>query len=181
MTDSEIYWSYAWQYEQLDFKYCPRCGSQLDLRDVHIPDQPQLICDSCKFILYLDPKVVVAAAVIYDDKVLLLKRAEEPKVGFWALPGGHTQRGKSIIETVKSEVLEETGYSVDIVRVIDFFDLPNNQGVQLTFEAQIIEGGLKINIESREGRFFGYGEIPWDELAFASTRKVLQSLTDENT
>lgn len=103
--NKELYFTYHWRYRKEDLRFCPRCGQNFSLEDLHIPNQPQLICHDCQFIFYLDPKLVVAAVVLNKekDKVLLLQRGESPGKGLWAFPGGHVERGYDLFETIKNE------------------------------------------------------------------------------
>lgn len=170
--NENIYFSYDWKFKKEDFKFCPRCGNKFILEDIHIKNQPQLICHGCKFIFYLDPKLVVVSLVTYKDKVLLLKRAEEPGVGLWAFPGGHVERGKNLFDSIKNEVKEETNLDVNVKSIIETFSFGDT--IQLVYKSDSVDDNIKVNIESSEGRFFSYEDIPWEELAFDSTRNVLK-------
>lgn len=178
--NEEIYFEYTWRYKKEDLKFCPRCGNHFSLEDLHIPNQPQLVCHHCRFIFYLDPKLVVAAVVHNREKnkVLLLQRDENPGKGLWAFPGGHVERGDDLIETLKKEVKEETGLSVEVMEIIDTFSSPEEGLIQLTYEAIAPSEEVTINIESRKGCFFAFHEIPWNQLAFPSTEKLLRYYTD---
>lgn len=172
MTNKEMYFSYEWQYKKEELKFCPRCGNKFTLQDIHIKNQPQLVCHNCKFIFYLDPKLAVVAFIIYENKVLLLKRAEAPGVGLWAFPGGHVERGFDLFTAIKNEVTEETGLDVEIDKIIETFCFGDT--IQLVYKVIAKNKNIKINIESQEGKFFEYLEIPWDNLAFESTAEILK-------
>ncbi len=180
--NNEIYFTYQWRYEKEDLKFCPRCGHHFTLEDIHIPNQPQLICHHCQFIFYLDPKLVVVAVVLNRkrDKVLLLQRNEEPGKGLWAFPGGHVERGNDLFETIKKEIKEETGLSVEVKEIIDIFSSTEDGLIQLTYEAIADNEEVVVNIESMRGCFFYFDEIPWDNLAFSSTKKLLCLYIDKN-
>lgn len=175
MNGTDKYKTYEWSYHQNDFKFCPRCGSHFNIEDLHISNQPQLVCDNCKFIFYLDPKIVVAAVVVKSDQVLLLKRAENPGKGKWGLPGGYVSRGESVTEAVINEVSEEAGISFISKGILEFSDLPNSQGLQIIFWGQTEHSTPKNNIESSEAHFFQFNDIPWDDLAFETTSIALKS------
>lgn len=170
---SDKYLSYEWKYQKSDFKFCPRCGSTLSLEDLHIPNQPQLVCDACQFIFYLDPKVAVSVLVVHQGKVLLLRRAEEPGKGLWAFPAGHVERGMDPDQVVLDEVREETGLEIRDVRMIGHLTSPASGTILLIYQAAADQEDVTLNLESLEGRFFAKDEIPWSELAFPLTRRYL--------
>ncbi|WP_052807442.1 NUDIX hydrolase [Risungbinella massiliensis] len=118
--NKELYFQYQWRYTKEDLKFCPRCGHRFSLENLHIPNQPQLLCHYCQFVFYLDPKLVVVAVVLNREKnkVLLLQRNEEPRKDLWAFPGGHVERGHDLFEVIKNEVKEETGLSVEVNEII---------------------------------------------------------------
>lgn len=180
--NKDLYFQYQWRYNKEDFKFCPRCGNLLSLEDLHIPNQPQLLCHHCQFIFYLDPKLVVVAVVLNRtrDKVLLLQRNENPGKGLWAFPGGHVERGQDLFDTLQSEIREETGLKVEVHEIIDTFSSPDQGLVQLTYEAISDHENVTVNIESKQGRFFHFDEIPWNRLAFPSTEKLLRIYADKN-
>ena len=174
--NKDIYFQYQWQYKKEDLKFCPRCGERFVLEDLHIPNHPQLICHNCQFIFYLDPKLVVIAVILNrtKDKVLLLQRNEDPGKGLWAFPGGHVERGFDLYETIKNEVKEETGLSLDAFRIIHISSSPEEGLIQIAYEAIADHENVVVNIESIKGQFFHFHEIPWRELAFPTTKKLLR-------
>lgn len=180
--NKDIYFKYQWRYKKEDLKYCPRCGHLFSLEDIHIPNQPQLICHNCQFIFYLDPKLVVVAMVLNKDKnkVLLLQRNEDPGKGLWAFPGGHVERGHDLFDALKNEVKEETGLSIEVREIINTFSFPEEGMIQLVYEAISDNEKVTVNIESKAGRFFYFHEIPWNELAFPSTEKILRLYMQNN-
>lgn len=175
MNGDAKYQEYTWQYRQDDFKFCPKCGSALSKEDLHIAKQPQLVCDHCKFIFYLDPKIVVTAVVHHCNKVLLLKRAEEPGKGKWGLPGGYVSRGVSILNAVSEEVEEEASLQFINRGILHYDDLPNAQGLIIVFWGNTNNPRPRPNIESSDARFFPVTALPpAHELAFATTLTALQ-------
>jgi ADP-ribose pyrophosphatase YjhB (NUDIX family) len=180
-VNKDLYFKYQWRYEKEDLKFCPRCGHHFSLEDLHIPDQPQLICHHCQFIFYLDPKLVVVAVVLNSqrNKVLLLQRNEEPSKGLWAFPGGHVERGHDLFETIKSEVKEETGISIEVHGIVNTSSIEEDGLIQLVYEAVADSEKVVVNMESKRGCFFHFDEIPWDALAFSSTEKLLRLYNKE--
>jgi len=174
LSGEAIYRRYAWRYDKSDFKFCPRCGGTLILQPLHIPDEEQLVCHHCQFILYLDPKLVVTGIVQNGGDVLLLRRAEAPQVGRWGLPGGHVERGQDPRAALRQEVQQEAGLAIIIERLLDVYSEPSQGLVQLVFTASAISRNLLVNVESFEARFFSSADIPWNELAFAETVGALR-------
>ena len=146
--------AYQWKYDKADLKYCPRCGAPFTLEDVDIPGQPQLVCHACKFVFYLDPKLVVVAIVTFGSRILLLKRAKEPGKGKWALLAGFVERGEDPYAALKREAQEETGLEIKIEKVFKVNAFPDAGMVQLIFEATALKRQIVTNAESYEGRFF---------------------------
>lgn len=172
--NQEKYFTYSWRYTKDDLKFCPRCASRFSLEDIHIANQPQLVCDSCKFIFYLDPKLVVCSLVVNKGRILLLRRNEEPRVGKWGLPGGHVQRGDDLYDSAVRETHEEAGVNIIIKKILKLFSIPEHGIVQIVFLAISTDDQIVTNIESIEGKWFGTAEIPWDELAFETTTESIR-------
>lgn len=176
LTGEEIYRRYQWRYTKDDFHYCPRCGHGLTKQPLHIPDEEQLVCHHCEFILYLDPKLVVTGLVTHGDTVLLLRRAEEPQVGKWALPGGHVQRGENPRSALINEVRQETGIAITVDSLADVFTAERHGVVQLVFKCTAMSAEVRTNIESFEAQFFTAQQLPWEGLAFTETLSALSSI-----
>ena len=173
LSGEEIYRRYEWRYTKKDFRYCPRCGQELIMQPLHIPEEEQLVCHHCQFILYLDPKLVVTGVVEHNQNVLLLRRAEKPKIGKWGLPGGHVQRGEDPRDALLNEIRQEAGIGAQVNQLIEVFSLEAHGIVQLVYACDAISMNVRANIESFEARFFSGIEIPWAELAFEGTRRAL--------
>lgn len=171
--NEEKYFSYEWRYRKADLKYCPRCASPFSLEDIHVPNQPQLVCDNCHFVFYLDPKLVVIALVLSGDRVLLLRRAEEPAKGLWGLPGGHVERGDDVRLAIGREIREEAGIGATIHDVIRTYSFPDQGMVEILFLATATSNRLRVNIESSSAAFFQASDIPWSQLAFETTSDAL--------
>ena len=157
------------------FRFCPVCGGQLESRLLKETDPPRLICMTCGFIFYLDPKLAVGT-IIRDDsnRVVLVKRAIEPGYGMWVFPGGYVDRGEEIQRAAIREAREETGLDVRIDRLVNIYSYSGRTPVIIVYAATMIGGCLGCDDESLEASFFDEREIPWDELAFRSTQEALR-------
>ncbi len=160
------------------FRFCPVCGSALELRELRAGDPKRLVCTNgdCGFVFYLDPKVAVGTIIRSVDgrRIILLKRAIEPGYGKWVFPGGYVDRGEEIRTAAIREAREEAGLDVRIDRLINVYSYAGRLPVIIVFAATIVGGTLTIDDESSEAKEFEPEDIPWDELAFRSTHEALR-------
>src|SRR5262245_3454415 len=160
------------------FRFCPVCGSALELRELKAADPKRLVCtgDVCGFVFYLDPKVAVGTIIgsEADNRIVLVKRAIEPGYGKWVFPGGYVDRGEEIREAAIREAREEAGLEVRLDRLINVYSYSGRVPVIIVFAAKRIGGQLAVDDEGLEIREFAPEEIPWDDLAFRSTKEALQ-------
>ena len=138
--------------------------------------EPQrLVCDSCAFIFYMDPKVAVGTVIREDDeRVVLVRRAIEPGYGLWVFPGGYVDRGEQVLDAAVREAREESGLDIRIDRLINVYSYGGAAPIIIVYAATSIGGALCTDDECLEARLFARDEIPWEELAFRSTREALE-------
>ena len=158
------------------FRFCPVCGRSLELRELKAADPKRLVCTGCGFVFYLDPKVAVGTIIRSSDsgRIVLVKRAIEPGYGKWVFPGGYVDRGEEIREAAIREAREEAGLEVRLDRLINVYSYTGRVPVIIVFAATRIGGELAVDDEGLEAREFEPDEIPWDDLAFRSTREALR-------
>jgi ADP-ribose pyrophosphatase YjhB (NUDIX family) len=147
-----------------DLAYCPRCGAPLIVRLLDTEDRPRLICDR-GHILYVNPKLVVGVIPERRGRVLLLRRAIEPRHGFWTYPGGFMEIDETAEECAAREAHEEVGVHV---RVLDLVV------VSIVYRGTVAEGRPAAGREALETRWFRPDDIPWDDLAYETTRWALR-------
>jgi len=149
------------------YLFCSRCGA--DLRFGPVPDEERhrLVCDSCGFIAYINPRMVVTTLPVTDDgKVILLRRGIEPGYGAWAQPGGFLEIDETAIQGAVRETLEETGYVVELSRLVGLYSRPQAGIVVAAWEAHVTGGEARTGLEALEIRPFAPDEIPWGGIAF---------------
>jgi mutator protein MutT len=156
------------------YAHCPRCGGPLEKRVVFSHDPPRLVCSACRFVFYLDPKVAVGAICRKDGKIIMLRRAIDPAYGKWVFPGGYVDRGESLEDAARREAREEIGVEVRVTRLINVYSYTGRPVVVVVYEAEVVGGEVRGGAEALEVRSFEPGDIPWDGLAFRSTREALQ-------
>lgn len=132
-------------------------------------------CKNCGRIHYDNPKIVVGCLPIFEEKVLLCRRAIEPRKGFWNLPAGFMENGETVQEGAIREVWEETQAKVELIRLHCLYNLPHVNQVYIIFLARLLEQNLVTSTrESLEIRLFHQTNIPWNEIAFTSTQFALE-------
>lgn len=155
-------------------KFCPRCATELTVRDVHGQQRPA--CPNCRRVIYYDPKVAVTSLVQRDGKVLLVRRGNEPGYGLWSMPGGYMDRGEVVEEAAAREVLEETGLQVAIECLIGLFSQPGRPVMVAAFSAREVGGVLAAGEEALEVEFFPLDDLP--PLAFPGDRRIIARWRD---
>jgi ADP-ribose pyrophosphatase YjhB (NUDIX family) len=141
-----------------------------------IPDgdnRERLVCRDCGFIHYQNPKVVVGAIVLWQDKFLLCKRSIEPRRGFWTMPAGYLELNEATAAGAIREAWEEARARIVIDGLLAVYDVPRLSQVQILYRAHLTEPEFAAGEESQEVRLFGWDEIPWPNLAFPSVHWAL--------
>lgn len=156
------------------YKFCPVCGGRLQLRVVHPKEPQRLVCQACHFIFYLDPKLAAIAIIPWEGGLVLARRAIEPGYGLWVAPGGFVDVGEKVEEAVVREVREEVHLEIEIHRLLNIYSYQGRTTVIVAYVAQVTGGSLAAGDETLEARVFPYDQIPWPEIAFASTKDALR-------
>ncbi|BDA86658.1 NUDIX hydrolase [Aureimonas sp. SA4125] len=135
---------------------------------------PRKICDTCGFVAYENPKIVVGAVVRDAGKILLCRRAIEPRKGFWTIPAGYMELNETPEEGARREAHEEANAMLAIERLLAVYAVPRISQVQLIYRATLARPGIAAGSESLEVGFFDFSDIPWDDLAFPSVHWALR-------
>ena len=155
-------------------KYCGHCGSVTNRR---IPDGdhlPRLVCDACDTVHYENPTLVVGCVPEYEGRILICRRAIEPRRGFWTLPAGFIEFGETLEAGAARECREEALAQVEIDGLLAVVSIPEIHQVLVFFRANLAEPAFGAGLESLDARLVSAEEIPWDEMAFSSSRFVLE-------
>ena len=157
----------------VEYRHCPKCGGALDRRVVKSNEPKRLVCQTCAFIFYQDPKVVAGTIFTLDGGIVLLKRGVEPEIGKWVFPGGYVDRGESVQEAAVRETKEESQLDVKLGPLLNVYSYPRSPNVIVVYAADVIGGELCAADECTEAGIFSRQEIPWHDLAFVSTRDAI--------
>jgi len=156
------------------FRFCPKCGMGLETRTLKAGDPPRLVCSACDFIFYLDPKVAACTISIVDGGIVLLRRGIDPQWGRWVFPGGFVDRGETVQDAAMRETFEEVSLRVSLTGILDVYSFPGSEVVVIVFAADVVGGALSAGDEAEDVKAFPPEQIPWDDLAFESTRAALK-------
>jgi ADP-ribose pyrophosphatase YjhB (NUDIX family) len=136
-------------------------------------DRERLTCPDCGFIAYENPKMVAGSVVSVGDKIMLCRRAIEPRKGFWTLPAGFMELNETPEEGAMREAWEEARARIAINALLAVYSVPRISQVQLIYRANLAEPGFAAGPESLEVELFDWADIPWSELAFPSVKWAL--------
>jgi ADP-ribose pyrophosphatase YjhB (NUDIX family) len=156
------------------YKFCPQCGGRLQQKILQPKEPLRLVCSDCGFVFYLDPKLAGIAIIPWEDGLVLAWRAIDPGYGLWVAPGGFVDVGERVEEAVIREVREEVFLNVRINRLLNVYSYSRRTTVIVGYVADVISGQPGGGDETLEARVFRPDEIPWEEIAFASTRDALR-------
>lgn len=133
----------------------------------------RLVCNSCGWIHYENPKIVVGAVCTWDDKILLCKRAIGPRRGYWTLPAGYLEEHETPEQGVIRETWEEARAKIAIRNLLAVYSIPRISQVQLIYRAQLVSPDIAAGEESEEVGLFSWQDIPHDDLSFPSVHWAL--------
>lgn len=155
-------------------KYCNECGSAVAYRIPEGDSLPRAVCSVCATIQYQNPKIVVGCLPVFGDRILMCKRAIEPKYGLWTLPAGFMENGESAGQGAAREALEEANAKVQIGDLYTVYSIAHISQVYMMFLAKLLDPDVSPGIESLEVKLVTEDEIPWDQIAFAMVRRTLE-------
>ena len=157
-------------------KYCPECGAPVELRLPPDDNRERHVCTVCATIHYQNPKMIVGAIPEWEDgRILLCRRAIEPRHGLWTLPAGFMENGETIPEAAARETLEEANAQVQIGNLYSMYNIAYISQVYFLFRARLLNLDFSPGVESLEVALFEEHEIPWDQLAFRVVSMTLKS------
>lgn len=159
-------------------KFCSECAYPVVLQVPEGDNRPRYVCGQCETIHYHNPKLVVGSIPVWDEdgqiRVLLCKRAIEPRHGYWTLPAGFMENSETTTEAAVRETEEEAGANIEIGDLFTLLNVAQVHQVHLFYLARLRNLDFAPGVESLEVKLFAQHEIPWDELAFPTIRRTLE-------
>ena len=134
---------------------------------------PRHVCDACGTIHYQNPKMIVGCIAEWEHRILLCRRAIEPRHGLWTVPAGFMENGETTAQGAARETLEEANARVEVGPLYAMYNIPHINQVYILFRARLLDLDFRAGAETLEARLFDEADIPWDALAFAAVRNTL--------
>ena len=155
--------------------FCSHCGAPVALRIPPGDSLPRHVCERCGTIHYQNPKLVVGAIAEWEDqRILLCRRAIEPRLGFWTLPAGFMENGETTAQAAARETLEEARARIRVDELFALVDVPYISQVHLVYRARLLDLDFAPGEESLDVVLLREDEIPWDDIAFRSISFALR-------
>ena len=153
--------------------FCSQCGSRVVVRVPPGDSLPRHVCDACGTIHYQNPKIVVGCIPEWEDRILLCRRAIEPRRGLWTVPAGFMENGETTGDGAKRETLEEANARVEVLDLFAVYNIPHISQVYMLFRARLLDLDYFAGEETLEVKLCAETDVPWDEIAFATVRNTL--------
>ena len=159
-------------------KFCPSCGAAVARRVPPGDSLPRDVCDACGSIHYSNPKLVLGSIPAWEEggraRLLLCRRAIEPRYGYWTLPAGFMENGESAGDAAARETLEEAGARIELQGAFSMISVPYVNQVHVFFRARLLDLDFKAGVESLEVALFEEARIPWKDIAFRTVGLTLK-------
>lgn len=154
--------------------FCPECAHPISILVPEGDDLPRFVCEQCGTIHYRNPRLVVGCVPEWDGRILLCRRAIEPRHGYWTVPAGFLENDETTREGAARETREEACAAVEIGSALSMTHVVHVNQVHLMYRAKMVDGQYAAGRESLEVGLFRPEEIPWDDIAFPSVRFCLE-------
>ncbi len=159
-------------------KFCSECAAPVVLTTPPDDNRMRHVCQRCGVIHYQNPKLVVGSIPVWDlhgdTRVLLCRRAIEPRLGFWTLPAGFMENAETTSDAASRETTEEAGARIALHGLFSMLNVPHVNQVHLFYRATLLDLDYAAGIESLEVALFSEAAIPWDEIAFPTIGETLR-------
>lgn len=153
--------------------FCSNCAAPVALKIPAGDSLPRHVCSNCGAIHYQNPRMVVGCIPEWEDRILLCRRAIEPRHGLWTVPAGYMENGETTFQGAVRETLEEANARVEIDSIYALYNIPHINQVYILFRARLLDTDVTPGAETLEVKLMKESEIPWDQIAFASVRNTL--------
>jgi ADP-ribose pyrophosphatase YjhB (NUDIX family) len=160
-------------------KFCDQCGAGVQLRIPPGDHLPRYVCEACGTVHYQNPRIVVGCVPEHAGRILLCRRAIEPRRGYWTFPAGFMENGETLQQAAARESYEEAVAHVSIGSLLAVVHVLHAHQVHVFFRATMAEARFGVGAESLEVDLVPIADIPWDEIAFPSTEFALRRYLED--
>lgn len=154
--------------------FCSVCGAPVSVRVPAGDNMPRHVCDRCNAVHYRNPKMVVGALPEWEDRILLCRRAIEPRHGKWTLPAGFMENNETVAAAAVRETVEEAGANIELGEMFTLISVPHISQVHVIYRARLLDLDFAPGEETLEVALFREENIPWDEIAFRTIGLTLR-------
>ena len=155
-------------------KFCANCGAKVVQRVPPGDSLPRWVCDECGEIHYQNPKMVVGTIPEHEGRILLCRRAIEPRYGYWTLPAGFMENDETTAQAAARETQEEAGANIEMGEPFTLISVPRVNQVHLYYRARLRNLEFKPGEETLDVALMDEGQIPWKEIAFRTVGLTLK-------
>ena len=155
-------------------KHCRACGGEVRYATPADDNRDRATCTVCTTIHYENPLNVVGTVPVWEGRVLLCRRNIEPRRGFWTLPAGFMELGETTAEGAVRETVEEAGARIELQELFTLLNVVRVGQVHLFYRARLLDIDFAPGPETIEAELFREDDVPWDEIAFRTTRRTLE-------
>lgn len=160
-------------------KFCSDCGARVSFRVPPGDRLPRHVCDACGAIHYQNPRMVVGSLPVWGERILLCRRAIEPRLGFWTLPSGFMENGETTAQAAVRETLEEANARVELGPMYTLYNVPHVDQVHIVYRATLLDLDFSPGEESLDVALFEEKDIPWEEIAFRTLALTLRHFFED--
>lgn len=160
-------------------KYCSTCGHPVEHRVPSGDNRHRYVCPSCETIHYQNPRIVAGTVPVWEGRILLCRRAIEPRYGYWTLPAGFMENSETTDEAAARETREEALAEVTIDDLYTIIHVPHIDQVHMFYRASLTDGRYGAGEESLETELFALDAIPWEEISFPTVKRTLEHFVED--
>lgn len=146
--------------------FCSNCGAQVIQKIPQGDNRPRYVCSACEMIHYQNPRIIAGCIAEYENKILLCKRAIEPRSGLWTLPGGFMENNETTLEAAARESHEEANANISGISLYCTYSIPHISQVYMMYRGTLVDGICAPGEESTETELYAEHNIPWNQMAF---------------
>ncbi len=164
--------------------FCSECAHPVSLAIPTGDNRPRYVCSHCGTIHYQNPKMVLGTIPVWDQdgdmRIMLCKRAIEPRHGLWTLPAGFMENNETTAEAAMRETVEEAGANIEVHELFSLLNVPHVHQVHMFYRATLLDLDYAAGIETLEVRMFAPQDIPWDQIAFQTVAYTLKFFLEDH-